>query len=126
MSFPIRLLIADDSATVRFGLETATGIFDDITLVGEATNGVELVRMCQTLFPDVALVDIFMPGSGIETIKGLRQKCPGVGVIVLTAYNHAIDTLKEAGLLVLMKETTSIDELATAIRSAAQREDKFV
>jgi DNA-binding NarL/FixJ family response regulator len=84
----IRILIADDHAVLRTGLRMLTGSQRDLEVVGEASDSDEAVRKAATLRPDVALVDITMPGSGgIKAIERIRQAAPATRVLVLTMHD---------------------------------------
>jgi DNA-binding NarL/FixJ family response regulator len=84
----IRILIADDHAVLRAGLRMLIGSQRDLEVVGEASDGDEAVRKAAALRPDVALVDISMPGSsGIRAIERLREAAPATRVLVLTMHD---------------------------------------
>ena len=86
----IRILIADDHAVLRSGLRMLIGSQRDLEVVGEASDGDEAVRKVSTLRPDIALVDISMPGSsGIKAIERIREASPGTRVLVLTMHDDA-------------------------------------
>ena len=83
----IRILIVDDHSITRSGLKTILSIHDDLSLAGEASNGLEAVNMCNKVKPDVILMDISMPiMGGIEAIVKIIKKCPDVKIIALTSY----------------------------------------
>jgi DNA-binding NarL/FixJ family response regulator len=84
----IRILLADDHAVLRAGLRMLIGSQRDLEVVGEASDGDEAVRKAAVLRPDVALVDITMPGSGgIKAIERIRQAAPATKVLVLTMHD---------------------------------------
>jgi DNA-binding NarL/FixJ family response regulator len=84
----IRILIADDHAVLRTGLRMLIGSQRDLEVVGEASDGDEAVRKAAALRPDVALVDISMPGSsGIKAIERIREAAPATRVLVLTMHD---------------------------------------
>jgi two-component system response regulator NreC len=84
----IRILIADDHAVLRTGLRMLIGSQRDLDVVGEASDGDEAVRKAAALRPDVALVDISMPGSGgIKAIERIREAAPATRVLVLTMHD---------------------------------------
>lgn len=84
----IRILIADDHAVLRTGLRMLIGSQRDLDVVGEASDGDEAVRKAAALRPDVALVDISMPGSGgIKAIERIREAAPTTRVVVLTMHD---------------------------------------
>jgi DNA-binding NarL/FixJ family response regulator len=115
----IRILLADDHAVLRTGLRMLIGSQRDLEVVGEASDGDEAVRKAAALRPDVALVDISMPGlGGIKAIERIRQVAPATRVLVLTmhdvpAYLRATVAAGAAGYVV--KRAADSDLLA-AIR----------
>lgn len=84
---PIRILIADDHAVVRSGLRTLLSADPELEVVGEAGDGVEALRLAETLHPDTVLLDITMPpDNGIEIAKRLKEKYPKLIVLFLTMH----------------------------------------
>jgi DNA-binding NarL/FixJ family response regulator len=96
----IRVLITDDHAIVRTGLAQLLGTTDDLTLVGEATDGTAAVQMTAELHPDVVLMDLSMPGvDGVQATANILAQQPEVHVLVLTSFSdqsRILDAL-EAG-----------------------------
>ena len=117
----IRVLIVDDHAVVRGGLRLFLLAFDDLKLVGEASNGKEAVLLCQEKKPDVVLMDLVMPEmNGIEAIRSIREKMPQIEIVALTSFpeeNLVQDSL-EAGAISYLMKNASANELASAIRAA--------
>ena len=84
---PVRILIADDHAVVRAGLRALLEHHDQFHVVAEAATGKEAIQKAQELHPDVAVLDIRMPGiSGIEACRQIVAAVEGCRVIVLTTY----------------------------------------
>ena len=84
----IRVAIADDHSLVRQGLRRYLDMADGIEVVGEASNGKELLELIGNENPDIALIDIRMPEmDGLEAARVIRDQHPKVGVIMLTAYD---------------------------------------
>ncbi|MCL4488531.1 MAG: response regulator transcription factor [Chloroflexi bacterium] len=89
MAMGIRVLLADDHPVVRTGIKSIVAAASDMQVVGEATNGEEAREACVRLQPDVLLLDMNMPGpSAAETVGYLRERCPSIKILVLTAYDH--------------------------------------
>lgn len=87
MTFPLKVLVADDHRLFRQGLISLMKTRADlVVVVGEAASGNEAVRMTQALQPDVVLMDIHMPdGNGLEATVCIREQFPHVSVVMLTA-----------------------------------------
>jgi two-component system, NarL family, response regulator LiaR len=118
---PIRILIVDDHDMVRSGLGIFLQAFDDLKLVGEASNGIEAVRLCRELKPDIVLMDLIMPEmDGVTAIRSIHQDLPGVGLIALTSFTdqHLVTEALKAGAIGYILKNIPIDELAAAIRNA--------
>jgi DNA-binding NarL/FixJ family response regulator len=91
----IRLLIADDHALFRDGLATILSAEADIEVVAQASNAEEAVRLAVSLRPDIALLDIDMPGSGITAAQQVAQQRPETKIVMLTAMENE-DNLVQA------------------------------
>jgi DNA-binding NarL/FixJ family response regulator len=84
----IRILIADDHPIVREGLAAILGTQADFDVIGQASDGGELVQLAAAHQPDVVLTDLEMPGvNGVEAIRQLQQKSPVTRAIVLTVFD---------------------------------------
>ncbi|HZG92206.1 MAG TPA: response regulator transcription factor [Pseudonocardia sp.] len=121
----IRVLIVDDHPVVRDGLRGVIDSEPDMTVVGEAGNGVEaLARMAGTDV-DLVLMDLRMPEmGGVEAIKELRRRAPSVRVLVLTTFDTDRDVLPavEAGATGYLLKDTPRADLLRAVRSAHRGE----
>ena len=81
----IKVLLADDHAIVRAGLRRLVEESGDIEVIAEAADGREAIRLAQEQEPDVAVLDLTMPGlDGIEVISQLKLYCPKLPILVLT------------------------------------------
>jgi DNA-binding NarL/FixJ family response regulator len=116
----LRVLVADDHALFRRGLQMVLEAEPDIELVGEASDGVEAVERSQELMPDVILMDVRMPKrSGIEAASQIKDLLPHVKILMLTISDEEADlydAIKAGASGYLLKEIP-IDEVADAIRS---------
>jgi NarL family two-component system response regulator LiaR len=121
----IRILIADDHAVVREGLRSFIQIKPDLDVVGEASNGVEVVEKAHTLRPDVILMDIVMPQqNGIEAIGQLAQEGCSARILVITSFaedDQIFPAIKAGALGYLLKDSTP-QELIQAIRNVYRGE----
>jgi DNA-binding NarL/FixJ family response regulator len=119
----IRVLIADDHAIVRGGLEQLLATADDIELVGGARNGAEAVEQARASRPDVVLMDLSMPVlDGIEATRRIVNADPEIRVIALTSFSddrHILDALRAGASGYLLKHAGP-DDLLAAIRAAAE------
>jgi DNA-binding NarL/FixJ family response regulator len=121
---PIKVLLADDERLVRSGFKVLLDLEEDITVVGEATNGAEAVEQARSSRPDVILMDIRMPKlDGIQA-TGQISAMPGlerVRVLILTTYDtdaHVFDALQAGASGFLLKDAGPA-ELLHAIRVVA-------
>jgi NarL family two-component system response regulator LiaR len=118
---PVRVMIVDDHAVVRSGLSAFLMAYDDMEFVGDAGGGLEAVRKCPDLRPDVVLMDMVMPEvDGAEATRLIREACPHVQVIALTSYKEEelVQGALKAGAIGYLLKNVSADELANAIRAA--------
>lgn len=125
MTDKISLLITDDHALVRQGIRAFLELQPDLVVLGEADSGEAAVRMAGELVPDVALMDLVMPGiGGVEATRQLKQVSPHTQVIVLTSYHEDeyIFPALRAGALSYVLKDVGPDELADTVRKAARGE----
>ena len=124
----IRILIADDHTIVRHGLRQIVNAESQLTTVGEAGNGNEVLELVGTLPVDVVVLDISMPGrNGLETLKELKRRHPSVAVIVLSMHpkdQYAVRVLKAGASGYITKEDAP-EELVSAIKKAF-RGEKYI
>lgn len=119
----IRLVIADDHAVVRTGLEQLVETFEDVELLGCAVDGREAIELCDLHEPDVALMDLEMPVvDGIAATERITTAHPGTRVVVLTSFADQDRILRalEAGAVGYLLKDATPDELGKAIRAAAR------
>jgi DNA-binding NarL/FixJ family response regulator len=119
----LRVLIADDHALFRRGLEMVLDTEPDIEVVGEAHDGDQAVERATELMPDVVLMDVRMPRrSGIEATQKIKEQLPHVKILVLTNSDEEADlydSIKAGASGYLLKEISS-DEVADSIRSVVE------
>lgn len=121
---PIRLIIADDHVLVRQGIRAFLDTFDDLSIVGEAEDAATVTELCAREKPQVALVDLVMPGGGIAATREIRNVSPDTKVIVLTSFEDArqIVAAVQAGALSCLLKDIDAEGLADAVRKAARGE----
>lgn len=94
MSEKIRVLLVDDHTLFRSGIKSLLQRNDDFEVVGEAGDGLEGIKRVRSLKPDVALLDLHMPGvSGLEAVKVISEEMPEVNVLMLTVSEDAQDLM---------------------------------
>ncbi|MGD2157372.1 MAG: response regulator transcription factor [Anaerolineales bacterium] len=119
----IRVLLVDDQALFREGLETLLSVHEDIQVVGQAGNGQEALEVATKVHPDVVLMDVRMPVlDGVRATRLLKEALPQCRVIVLTTFDddeYIFDALRMGAVGYLLKDVASA-QLVEAIRAAAQ------
>ena len=124
----IRVLIADDHPLVRRGLSTLFATEPGIELVGEASDGIEVVEKARTLHPDVILLDLVMPRkSGLDAITDIKRDEPTARILILTSFgedDQVFPAIKAGALGYLLKDS-SHEELLKAIRDVYRGESSL-
>jgi DNA-binding NarL/FixJ family response regulator len=119
---PIRILLADDHAIVRDGLRSLLERQPDMTIVGEAEDGRETVRLAEEHSPDIVIMDIAMPNmNGIEATRRIVAANPSAGVVILSMHqdeSYVLRSLKAGARGYLLKDSIRGDVIE-AIRSVA-------
>jgi two-component system, NarL family, response regulator LiaR len=116
----IRVLLVDDHAIVRVGLRFFLMGTEDISIVGEASNGAEALTRVAELEPDVVLMDLVMPGmDGVAAIQQMRQHFPHVRVLALTSFSSGdiVQRALKAGAVSYVMKDVQGRELISAIRA---------
>ena len=124
----IEVFVVDDHDVVRHGLRFMLQQHKDIQVVGESGDGREAIQQIADLLPDVVLLDLIMPNmQGVEVLREIKRLVPSTHVIILTSYyddEHIFSAIKAGALSYLLKESSS-SEIVSAIRAAAQGENKL-
>ena len=118
----IRVLICDDQAIARHGLQMILASAPDLEVVGQAQDGQEAVELTAQLAPDVVLMDLKMPRlNGVQATRRIRSQSPDVQVLVLTTYDAdewVFDAIRAGAGGYILKDTPP-EQLLSAIRDAA-------
>lgn len=123
MKTKIRVLLAEDHETVREGLRLVLESQPDIEVVAEAANGRAALARAGALQPEVAVVDIAMPGlNGLAAARAMRLAAPATAIVALTRYGDDayVEEMLAAGALGYVLKQSPSTELVNAIRSVAE------
>ncbi len=121
----IKVVIVDDHDIVRYGLKIALDDYENIEIVGEASDGQSAIDLCQEVMPDVVLMDLIMPEmNGLTATRMIRQANPQMQIIILTSFENETSTqdVLSAGAVGYIAKNLSIDELIDAIYRAFNEE----
>ena len=118
----ITILLVDDHSIVRIGLKALLNYEKDMSVVGEAKNGEEALRLVRQLQPDVVIMDLLMPRmNGADATRQIRSERPDTKVIILTSYGTSADLARAVanGAVGAQIKDTPPQRLLTAIRAVA-------
>ena len=124
----IRIILADDHQLVRTGIANLLAEETEFEIIGEAADANELIHLLGQGEPDIAILDIAMPGmSGIELTRQLKAKHPDVKVLILSMYTSEefIFNAINAGAKGYLPKNTSRNELMDAIRAVAHNQEYY-
>ena len=119
MDSRIRILIADDHLVVRMGLAAIIGIEKDMTVVGEACDGREAVRLAAALRPDVIVMDLMMPKlGGVDATQAILSQNPEAKILILTTFGTSDELRRalDAGAVGALVKDSAHSQLISAIR----------
>lgn len=123
----LRIVIADDHKMVREGLQIMMSTMEGIEIVGEASNGEELINITRSLKPDVVMADVKMPKcNGVEATRMIKQEFPHIGVIALSSFDEEslILDMLNAGAKGYLLKNASAQEMFAAVQ-AVYRDDAY-
>lgn len=121
----IKVLLADDHLIVRMGIAAIISLEKDMTVVAEAENGIDAVRLAAEKHPDVIVMDLMMPKlDGAKATSEILEANPETKIIILTTYGGSVDIRRalDAGARSALIKTASQTDIIAAIRSTASGE----
>ena len=121
MAEPIRIVLVEDNEVFRGALELLLGYRSDVEVVASVGDGAQAVEAVQNANADVVLMDYRLPGlDGVEATRALREACPDVTVVCLTASANMReqDALLEAGAVCCLTKDQELDVIVAAIHEA--------
>jgi DNA-binding NarL/FixJ family response regulator len=117
---PITIVLADDHAVVREGLRALLETRPDLSVVGDAANGLDAIEAAQRLQPSVVIMDISMPEmNGIDAAAEIRRTCPAVQVVILSVHatsEHVFRAMRGGAMGYVLKESAG-QEVVDAVRA---------
>lgn len=115
----IRIVVVDDHPLFREGVATTLASYPDIDVVGEGCSADEALRLARDLLPDVLLLDISMPGGGVNAARSIAAAYPVIRIIMLTVSEHEEDVLKslKAGARAYILKGVTARDLVAIVRS---------
>jgi len=116
------IVLADDHHVVRHGLRALLAAEPDFEIIGEAADGLETVRLAESLRPNILLVDLMMGGiNGLEVTRQVTKRVPETAVVILSMYGnqgYVVEALRGGAKAYVLKESTA-EELVRAIHEVA-------
>lgn len=124
----VKVVIVDDHAIVRQGIEMYLAVDSDIEIIGQGSNGLEALELVREKQPDVVLMDLLMPEmDGVTAIEAIKKEFPQVEIVALTSVledKAIIDAVRVGAIGYLLKDTEA-DKLCNAIKLAAEGQVQF-
>lgn len=115
----VSILLADDHAILRQGLSALLTAEQDFQIAGEANDGIEAIRLAESLTPDVLVLDLMMPGiNGLEVTRQIKQRFPDIRVVILSMHSkeaYVLEALKNGADAYVLKDSQAGD-LVQAVR----------
>ena len=121
----IRILIADDHKLMRMGLVSLFNVQKDMTVVGEADDGMSAIRQAKALNPDIVIMDLMMPKTnGAEATAAILADNPDIGIVVLSSFSNSADMARAIanGARGAQAKEAPTEDLVAAIRTVADGE----
>lgn len=124
----ISVVVVDDHDLLREGVSACLGSFDDIEVIGEASNGQTALRLVGETLPAVVVIDLVMPGMpGVDVIRELRSTHPDLGIVALSSFSESsrVREALDAGATGYLVKSVDGPSLARAVRSASVGHGSF-
>lgn len=124
----MKVLIADDSALIRERLQDMLEIYPQVELVGSLKNGIETLKALRTLTPDLAIVDIKMPGiSGLEVLTEIRKEDKSIKFIILTLYpsDYYQQIAMEGGADYFFSKVEDFEKMSVIVAKMIEKEENY-
>ena len=124
MTAPIRVVLVEDNQVFREALQLLLGFRAEIEVVAAVSDGHDAVPACREHTPDVMLMDYRLPGlDGVQATAAVREACPGVAVVVLTAEvsRAELRALHAAGATECLRKDQDLEEIVAAVQRAVGR-----
>ena len=124
MDSRIRVIVADDHPLFRDGVVTMLGSADGIEVIGQAEDAPGAIRLAVELLPDVALLDVAMPGRGLQAAREIARTCPSTRVVMLTVSEDEDDLMAamKAGAKGYVLKGIAARDLVEVVRSVERGE----
>jgi DNA-binding NarL/FixJ family response regulator len=122
MGTELKIIIADDHQIVRMGLASIFAKISDISVIGEARNGIEAIKLARELKPDVILMDLMMPKkNGVQATLEILAENPEAKILILTTFGTAdeVRQVLDAGAAGVIVKDMLHEQLIAAVRDAA-------
>jgi two-component system, NarL family, response regulator LiaR len=125
---PIRVLVVDDHRYIHDVITRILIGISDISIVGQAANGAEAVRLCEEVTPDLILMDVVMPVmDGLQATERIREKYPDIKILVLSSFqdHESVYQLLRGGAVGYLTKDTLANDLVNVIRTTMQGKAVF-
>ncbi len=125
MGEKIRIAVVDDHPMLREGVMHTLGALEDMEIVAEGSTGADAIRIAEEWLPDVMLLDVSLPGGGVESARAIANSCPVVKIAMLTVAQdeETVSSALGAGARGYILKGISGQELADAVRNIHAGED---
>lgn len=119
MTDSITVLICDDDARIRAALEAVIDSQPDLALAAVADDSAQAIALARAHRPDLAIVDVRMPGGGPQAVRGIREHAPNTKILAFSAHasDEAVEAMRRAGADHYLLKSTSVRDIVAAIHT---------